>query len=365
MQGAFLQASRTVNAALRSMQRRVENFSEVANAFETDIFSVVENVSNASTELRASSEALTQTAGSVSHQSTVVAAASEEASVNVETVSAASEELSSSISEISRQVEGASRLAVSAAESSETIAGQVEDLQKAADQVQNAVKIIKEIAGQTNLLALNATIEAARAGEAGRGFAVVASEVKTLADQTAQATVDVSAYVRNIRDAAQLTVDGIGDISGRIGEISQASAAVSAAAEEQGAATQEIARNIEQASQGTAEVTENISRVSEGAAETANAAGEVESAASELSRQSEALRSAVDGFLEEVRKVVWPNWPLLPRRREFQAATPPRNPRVRGESAPLPPPASRPTDGYIRARHYCRAIGAAPSEFNH
>ena len=57
---------------------------------------------------------------------------------------------------------------------------------------------IEAIAKQTNLLALNATIEAASAGEAGQGFAVVASEVKSLAEATRQATLQIGNTVRGL-----------------------------------------------------------------------------------------------------------------------------------------------------------------------
>jgi methyl-accepting chemotaxis protein len=57
---------------------------------------------------------------------------------------------------------------------------------------------IETIAKQTNLLALNATIEAARAGAAGKGFAVVASEVKSLAEATRTATLQIGDTVRNL-----------------------------------------------------------------------------------------------------------------------------------------------------------------------
>ena len=303
MQGAFLNASRTVNAALGAMQSRVDAFGEVTKVFETDVFGVVESVSNASTELEASAGAMTSTAQLASEGSTAVAAAAEEAAVNVKTVAAASEELSSSIGEISSQMANSADVASAASQSSATAAGHVEQLREAVDQIQSAVSLINEIADQTNLLALNATIEAARAGEAGRGFAVVASEVKALANQTAKATEDVGRFVASVRDAAELTVGGITDISGKIEKISESTAAVSSMVEQQSAASGEIASSVSQASEGTSEVTRSITEVSESVAETERAASDVQGASAELAQQSETLRSAVDGFLGEVRKL--------------------------------------------------------------
>lgn len=65
-------------------------------------------------------------------------------------------------------------------------------------QVAKVSGTIETIAKQTNLLALNATIEAARAGSAGRGFAVVANEVKSLAEATRAATLQIGNTVKDL-----------------------------------------------------------------------------------------------------------------------------------------------------------------------
>ena len=71
--------------------------------------------------------------------------------------------------------------------------------------------------------------------------------------------------------------------------------------EEQGAATQEISRNIQQAAIGTQQVSANISEVQRGAGETGSASSQVLSAAQMLSGDSNRLKVEVDRFLSTVR----------------------------------------------------------------
>ncbi len=126
-------------------------------------------------------------------------------------------------------------------------------------------------------------------------------EVKELAAQTARATEEISTQIGRIQGSTDQAVGAIGGIGTRIREISGVAAQIAAAVEEQGAATQEIVRNVAQASTGTSEVTVNIAGVAGAAEETGAAAAQVLASASELSRQSEHLSAEVQRFLATVR----------------------------------------------------------------
>jgi methyl-accepting chemotaxis protein len=291
-------------AAARDAEAKIERgrrVDSITRDFEAMIGEVVETVSSAATELEASANGLTTIAERSQQLATTVAAASEEASTNVQSVASASEELTSSVNEISRQVQDSSRVANEAVDQAQKTNDRVGELSKAAARIGDVVELINTIAGQTNLLALNATIEAARAGEAGRGFAVVASEVKALAEQTAKATGEISQQISGIQSATQDSVGAIKEIGDTIGRMSEISATIAAAVEEQGAATQEISRNIQHAALGTSEVSANIVNVQQGASETGSASSQVLSAAQSLSVESNRLKVEVSKFLNSVR----------------------------------------------------------------
>jgi methyl-accepting chemotaxis protein len=177
----------------------------------------------------------------------------------------------------------------------------VEGLARAADRIGEVVGLINSIAGQTNLLALNATIEAARAGDAGKGFAVVAGEVKGLANQTAKATGDINAQITSVQGETRKAVDAIKGIGTVIDQVREISSSIAAAVEQQGAATREIASNVQLAAQGTLEVSSHIAGITTAAAATGEASVQVTASADGLVLDSQKLRAEVTGFLAEVR----------------------------------------------------------------
>jgi len=288
-------------AEKRAEEKRRQEMDALADRFERDVGAVVQTVSTQSEQLNGAAQSMGSVAEETSRQAQVVASAAEQAAASVETAASAAEEMSTSISEISGQIGRSSERAQAARQEAESASGQVGSLNEAADKIGDVVRLIQDIAEQTNLLALNATIEAARAGDAGKGFAVVAQEVKNLAQQTTNATEEISQRISEVQGETKEAVAAIGRISERVKEIDQAAASVATAIEQQSAAMRDISRNVQEASTGTQEVTRNIASVSKAANEAGSASEQVVGAVGELGQQATTLRSRVDAFLREVR----------------------------------------------------------------
>jgi methyl-accepting chemotaxis protein len=269
--------------------------------FEATVRSALDSLQKSANSMETTAQSMSATADQSSTLVSAVAAAAEEASVNVQTVSSGTEELSSSISEIGRQVVTSAQIARKAVDEAGSTDATMQGLAENASRISVVVDLIQTIASQTNLLALNATIEAARAGEAGRGFAVVASEVKSLANQTAKATDEIRSQIANMQQVTTSAVGAIRNIGQTIAEINEVTTAIAAAVEEQGAATREIARNIQHAAGGTSQVSSNIIGVSTASTEAGTAASEVLSASGALRREADVLRSEIDAFLSNIR----------------------------------------------------------------
>jgi methyl-accepting chemotaxis protein len=281
--------------------QRAQRVDKITRDFETLIGELVGSLSSSSTELEAAANTLTTTAEATGKNSTEAATASQEVSTNVQSVASATEEITSSVHEIGRQVQEASRVAGDAVKQAEKTDTSIAELSQAASRIGDVVKLITAVAEQTNLLALNATIEAARAGDAGRGFAVVATEVKALASQTAKATDEIGTQIAGMQAATRDSVTAIREIGATINMISEISSTIAAAVEQQGAATQEISRNVQYAAQRSNAVATNITDVSRGASETGSASSQVLSSAQMLSTDSARLKTEVEKFLQTVR----------------------------------------------------------------
>ncbi|MFL4976239.1 MAG: methyl-accepting chemotaxis protein [Microvirga sp.] len=281
--------------------RRARRLEEVTQRFETSVGALSEALSASSDEMETTARSLAETAEETNRQALDVSAFADQTSLNVQTVAGATDELAASIREITRQITESSRTASAAVVNVKHTDEIIQSLAVAAQRIGNVVALISGVASQTNLLALNATIEAARAGDAGKGFAVVAAEVKALANQTTAATNEIAAQVDHIQAATAGAVAAIREVDQIISGMNGTSVAVAAAMEEQGVATQEIARNVQHAALGTRQVSGSMQTVKGAAGEAGDAAQRVLEAARGLARHSSDLKRELEAFVLDMK----------------------------------------------------------------
>ena len=112
---------------------------------------------------------------------------------------------------------------------------------------------------------------------------------------------DEIGHMARTQSATKDSVTAIKEIGATIARISEISATIASAVEEQGAATQEISRNVQRAAEGTSQVETSIADVQRGASEAGGASSQVLSAAQSLSTESNRLKHEVAKFMNSVR----------------------------------------------------------------
>lgn len=285
------------DALVEERENRSRELAEAINVFSHGVntsLSIAEDASRALSESAMILDGVTNAASALANE---VVVAAERTASNMGMGAAATEQLASSVKEIGEQANRSASVARDALESARETKTSIMALAENAKEIGAVVDLIRNVATQTNMLALNATIEAARAGEAGRGFAVVAGEVKVLANQTNEATSEISARIEAIQGATQTTVEQIERIARVVEEVSQIATAIAAAVEEQSAVTSEIAMNVTQTTDHTQAVVGNISTLNAETAKAAEAAQRVGVAKRTLDKELVRLKEVIEMFL--------------------------------------------------------------------
>lgn len=129
----------------------------------------------------------------------------------------------------------------------ETVAESVVMLSEQTQAIGEIITVVTDLAQQSNLLAVNAAIEASKAGEHGKGFAVVAQEIKSLADQSKQATEQVRKILGDIQKATGKSVLAAEQVSKAVeGGVKQTT--------ESGESIRQLAESISEAAQAAEQI---------------------------------------------------------------------------------------------------------------
>lgn len=202
-----------------SYNATIESLSKLVRQVKTATEAVVNATSTNQTSMQAvSSEALKQLkkmervlerVKAMAQSSAVVAANAEEAD---RIVQQAVQAVKLGDVAMNQTVDGIVAIREEVLDTSEKI----QELGNSSQKIFQVVNLIGRFAAQTHLLALKASIEAARAGEKGQGFAVIAEEVRSLAQQSAEATGEIENLVMEIQGETNELVMRIGRSSEQV-----------------------------------------------------------------------------------------------------------------------------------------------------
>lgn len=271
------------NLNVRLHLRGKNELSEMSNAFNlfvSKVADLVSEVKNTTIDLHSNAqnanEMISDSKQMVIDQqerTTQIAAAMHEMSATIEEIRSNIMTSDAIVSETNQKAIGVEKFSQESSRIFDQLANEIDEastvIQKLSDdskKVETVMDVIRQIAEQTNLLALNAAIEAARAGDNGRGFAVVADEVRVLAQRTQNSIEEIRQIIDSLLKGANDGADVMQgsavkmknavekhseisdifcEITSSISNISQMSASVATATEEQSYGVAEIAQNVE------------------------------------------------------------------------------------------------------------------------
>ncbi|MDQ2106673.1 methyl-accepting chemotaxis protein [Azospirillum isscasi] len=282
------------------------------------------NLRNMARTTRATAESMHAATAQIRASTQQQAASVAQQLAAVEETTATLSEITESGAQINRRAQDVAQNAQVAASNSETGLKAVEDTNQAMDAIREQAEAVAEnivvlsertqaigeiiltvndIAERCHLLALNAAIEAAAAGEHGRTFAVVASEIKSLADQSKEATAQVRSNLSEIQHGINASVMLTEEAVKRVGAGKRQTDATQStirdlaeSVQESVLAFQQIVAGTNQQQIGLEQVIQALQNIREASSQTAAGTRQLEGAATNLNDLGQGLVEAVRNY---------------------------------------------------------------------
>lgn len=297
--------SESLGEAAEALKNSANESSTAAGQVETAITGIADGASSQAQETQSATENVIVMGKMIEQASTEV----EQLGDNAADMHKASENAMSILAELEK-------INQKTMEAIHIIGEQTQKTNESAAKIKVATDMISEIAEETTLLSLNASIEAARAGEQGRGFAVVANQIQKLAEQSADATTQITEVISELVNDAQESVQTMDEVkevmnqqSENVSQTEKAFKNVEKGIAESIESVEKITdktRKLDEARAGVVDVVQSLSAIAEenaaSAEETSASASEVGSIMEDVSQNANMLDEIAVKLNENVRR---------------------------------------------------------------
>jgi methyl-accepting chemotaxis protein len=287
------------SAMRESLRRSTGQIQEAVNVLSTSASEILAATTQVAAGATETATAVAETTTTVEEVKQTALVASQKARLVSEGAQRAAQTAQAGRQAVSESVEGMRRIQ----EQMGSIAETVVQLSEQSQAIGEIVATVTDLAEQSNLLAVNAAIEAARAGEQGKGFAVVAQEVKSLADQSKQATQQVRTILNDIQkaigSAVMATEQGGKSVEAGMRQSEEAGEVIGSLAETIETAAQsalQIAASSQQQTVGMDQVAAAMESIRQASAQNVSGTKQAEIAARNLHDIGQKLKDLIDQY---------------------------------------------------------------------